>query len=167
MEVVIIFRLHKYRRTFSAILSDSSTTKSRFLRLLFIAVVLIFAVLPLSVHAVIWPLQAGMHPFSWNRVHNINWTVGKYPSGGRLLQWDGVVAIICGYLLFVGFGLGSDAISMYKQWARKIGLAHIVPRLDGLRNSRSHHNSATSTNADRSKLVDREALREINMTEFV
>jgi pheromone a factor receptor len=134
-------------------MTNASTTKSRFTRLLFIAIALILAALPLSILTLYYPLRSSLHPYDWHDVHDVNWGIQKFPTYGRVAHYDGIIAIISGYLIFLAFGLGSDAVTMYKQWARKLGLTRIFPSLNNTNGSRSNGTSALTSAASRARLV--------------
>ena len=119
----------------------SSTRKGCFFRLFLLSVILIVAILPLSIESVYRPASTGLHPYSWTETHS-NWGPLMLPTFGQLAQWDGVVSIICGYLVFICFGIGKDAIEMYKGWLRYFGLEKYFSALLPGSNASSH---ATST----------------------
>ncbi|KAF2666259.1 STE3-domain-containing protein [Microthyrium microscopicum] len=148
---LILIRMYKYRRNFATIMTSASTTKSRFNRLLCISILLIFAVLPLAVASLVYIATQEFHGFSWNDVHYVNWGPRMIPTNGQLAHWDSIIAIISGYILFLAFGLGNDALDMYKQWGRKLGLARIFPSLNATGSSKN--TSAMTSAASRARLV--------------
>jgi pheromone a factor receptor len=130
---IVIYRLYRYRAGFSTLMTNSSTTKSRFLRLFIISASLIFFVLPISIQALVVTLNSsyGYFGYSWYFTHYINWGIQKVPTGGRISRndIDSIIAIVSGYLIFFCFGMGKDATNMYREWATKLGLLRIFPCL--------------------------------------
>jgi pheromone a factor receptor len=128
---IVLYRLYCYQAGFSTLLSNSSTTKSRFIRLFMISIILIFVVLPISIQALVVPLEEGYHSYDWNYTHYVGWDIIKVPTGGKILahEIDAIIGIVSGYLVFFCFGLGKDAIGMYRAWAAKLGLLTIFPCL--------------------------------------
>lgn len=128
---VVLYRLYRYRTGFSTLLSNSSTTKSRFLRLLIISVVLIFIVLPVSIQALVIPLQEGYQKYDWHYTHDVEWDIQKVPTNGRIYaqEVENIIGIVSGFLVFFCFGIGKDAVDMYREWARSLGLLPLLPFL--------------------------------------
>lgn len=131
---LVIYRLHRHRRQFSRLLQTADTTKSRFLRLFLMTLVLVFGTLPIQFYLFALSLKVPRIPYSWAAVH-ADWDlVVMIPNGGILLL-DHWVRIVCGYFVFFFFGMGADATEMYRGWLVKIGCARVWPRLDRRRNS--------------------------------
>lgn len=127
--VIVLWRLYKFRREIDGILNASRMGKGRFFRLLILSITLIFAVLPLSIESVYRPVSNGqLHTYSWTEVHS-GWGPLLVPTFGQLVQWDGVISIICGYIVFICFGVGQDAVDMYKSWGLHFGLDKYFPSL--------------------------------------
>jgi hypothetical protein len=80
------------------------------------------------VEGIISTYGEGLHGFSWHLIHS-DWLVIKTPTGGRLLDWFGPICCIFGYIVFFCFGVGRDAVEMYKLWGRKAGLQRYFPKL--------------------------------------
>jgi hypothetical protein len=101
------------------------------MRLFMISIILIFIVLPISIQALIVPLREGYHSYDWNYTHYVDWDIVKVPTGGKILahEIDAIIGIVSGYLVFFCFGLGKDAIGMYRTWAAKLGLLAVFPCL--------------------------------------
>jgi pheromone A receptor len=133
--VLVIWRLCVVRRQLDSILETRTLRKANFFRLLFISFFLIIAPLPLSIGSVYRILVGGMHRYSWTEVHS-DWAPIHIPTFGQVGQKDGVVSIILGYLMFICFGLGQEAVETYKSWLRFFGLQKCFPAfLPGLRKS--------------------------------
>jgi pheromone a factor receptor len=90
------------------------------LRLFGISLVTLLALLAMSAWLVVWPISQGVQNFSVHDLHT-DWTVEMVPTSGKIYQFDPIVAIIAGYLIFAFFGLGRDARDMYANWLRKLG----------------------------------------------
>ena len=134
-------------------MTSSSTTQSRFMRLLFISIVIILAILPQTIYALWSQVQAGLHPFRWYQIHYVAWDIAKFPTGGRIFVWTGPAASICGLFVFIAFGLGKDAVLMYKQWLDKIGLGWLCECLIRRRQSQGSRSSSFLSMASRARLM--------------
>lgn len=59
-------------------------------------------------------------PYTWARVHGGNWnTVILLPGKGNV-PFDRWIRIGGGFLIFLFFGIGTDAVILYKSWLLKI-----------------------------------------------
>jgi pheromone a factor receptor len=102
-------------------LEQSKTSQGQFLRLLGISIVALLALLSMSAWLIFWPISQGVESFSFQQLHT-GWTIDKVPTNGKIYQFDPIVAIVAGYLIFAFFGLGRDARDMYAAWLRKVGI---------------------------------------------
>ena len=72
-----------------------------------------------------FPLQ----PYSWSIIHGKGWwNILLIPTYGSV-TFDRWVRIALGFTVFFCFGLGQDAMTMYRTWLLKMGLGRIFPRL--------------------------------------
>lgn len=117
--------MRKYRRDFSSILSasNSNLTESRFLRVFLLSSLLVLIFLPLQTYVLYQNLSRPLLPYSWDLVHErSSWMdIIMVPQHG-VVPLDRWITIILGLLLFVFFGLGSDATKMYRKWWLKLKL---------------------------------------------
>jgi pheromone a factor receptor len=124
-------RMRKYRQEFSAILgsTDSKLTKSRFKRLFWMAGTLTIIVLPVQFYIL---SQNASYPFvryDWNAIHGRSWqNIIMVPTGGAVF-FDRWIHIAIGLGMFFFFGLGAEAIKMYRGWLLAWGFDKIFPRL--------------------------------------
>ncbi|KAI5276656.1 fungal pheromone STE3G-protein-coupled receptor [Aureobasidium subglaciale] len=120
--VLVIIRLHKYRSSFNSILASSNTTRSRFLRLFSISMILILGITPVQIYIIFTQYPRGeTYPFSFSVLHDPqtwNIIVGM-PSAVIYDRW---INLVCGFLVFFAFGLGKDAKGVYREWLVKMGL---------------------------------------------
>jgi pheromone a factor receptor len=129
---IIIHRLIKYRRQVSSMLSSphSRYNQSQFIRLFAMATALIVIFLPVALYifALNLSFPAMRKTYSWSRVHN--WTPAylMHSYGGE--TFDCWVEVVTGYVVFVAFGFGRDALLTYRRVLRYLGLGKIFPRLD-------------------------------------
>lgn len=126
--VLVLLRLHRYRKEFSAILnsSQSNVTKSRFLRLYAFSFILVLVFLPVTFYIFYRNLSVRRIPYSWRLVHGVEWEyILRIPTDG-MVAFDKWIAMGAGYILFLFFGMGSDAIGMYRGWLRVIGFHWLV-----------------------------------------
>ncbi|MCJ1270905.1 a-factor receptor [Lobaria immixta] len=129
--VLVILRMRKYRQEFSAILSSSGSnlTKSRFKRLFFMTMTLIAIVLPVQFYVLYRNVSFPLIPYDWNAIHGPMWgDVIMVPTGG-VVRFDLWIQIAVGFALFVFFGIGKEALNMYRDWLLRFGFGAIFPRL--------------------------------------
>ena len=132
--IVAVIRLIKYRRSVSSILSNSSTiTKARYVRLFILASSLMLVYLPLSAfnlsQTALWTSQ----PYSWSLVHPPHWSqlILRLNEAKEkeyyYFPFDRWFHIGAGILSFMLFGLGHEAMAMYKAWFTKVRLSRWWP----------------------------------------
>jgi pheromone a factor receptor len=140
--VLLLYRLYRYRREFSRLIAARDTTKSRFIRLLVMSLLLCFATLPYSWYLLYTEVKSITGPFDWSTVHGPKFnSVIMIPSGG-LPYYDSWGRIAVGYVIFFVFGTGQDAKTLYKKMLVACGLGRIWPSL--------HNTEDTSTSRSRS-----------------
>jgi pheromone a factor receptor len=127
----IIHRLIKYRRQVSSILSSphSRYNQSQFIRLFAMATALIAIFLPVALYIFVLNLSypAMRRTYSWSRVHN--WTPVYFTRSYSGETFDCWVEVVTGYVVFISFGFGRDALSTYRRVLHNLGLGKIFPRL--------------------------------------
>lgn len=122
--------MHAYKTEFGRLIAISGTTKSRFLRLFIMSTLLILIFLPLQVYIFLRNVEYGVTSFHWSVTHGPYWGyVSIIPSLGQVL-FDRWLRIVSGILIFCFFGLGDDALRMYRGWLCMIGMNKIFPTLD-------------------------------------
>lgn len=129
--MLVILRMRRYQQDFSSILSSSSTnlTKSRFKRLFFMTMTLIAVVLPVQFYVLYRNVSFPLIPYDWNAIHGPDWgDIILVPTGG-VVHFDRWIHIAVGFALFFFFGIGKEALSMYRGWLLEIGFGAIFPRL--------------------------------------
>lgn len=129
-EVLLIYRLYIYRREFSRILAARNTTKSRFLRLFIICMIIIVVYMPYSIWLIVsvWPLYM-QYDFDWNFIHGPrSKTILKIASGGDVPvdKWGQVATA---YFIFIALGTGNDSYNLYKKILLSFGLGKYFPSL--------------------------------------
>jgi hypothetical protein len=126
----VIYRLHKRRRRFNALLSgNSNLTRSRFVRLFILSIMLLVIFMPITFYVFAKNLDLEWLPYSWDAVHYGNdWLwIRKIPTNG-FVNFDRWVPVGTGILVFLIFGLGKDAMVLYRSWLNKIGIGKFLPR---------------------------------------
>jgi len=153
---VLSYRLYRYRLEFARLVAARNTTKSRFIRLFIICIIVILVYVPYTVWLLVVLIRAirGQEPYSWSRVHNpatFN-TIMKTPAFGRVPidKWGQVAT---GYVLFFVFGTGADAWSTYKKMAIGVGLGRWFPVLYTVRESGNATPTSLRTWGSRAKSV--------------
>ncbi|EEH10416.1 a-pheromone receptor PreA [Histoplasma capsulatum G186AR] len=131
--VLVIYRLFKYRQQFSYIVSISSnTSKSRFIRLLTLSLILLLGSFPSQVYVFYRNIEMSKPwvPYSWKGVHGPEWgVIVKVPMHG-IVYYDRWIQVTCGFLLFAFFGFGKDATLMYRAFLIRVGLSRYFPSLE-------------------------------------
>ena len=130
--MAVIYRIRKYRSSFSHILSSSSSnlTTSRFLRLFFMSFTLILLYSPITIYFFYVNLDIEWLSYDWNIIHDPDhWGTIIYlpPQGVR--TFDSYCSIAMSFFVFVYFGMGGDAINIYRKWMLKAGLGRLFPCL--------------------------------------
>ena len=145
--------MHKYRKDFASVLSasNSNMTKSRFLRLFILSLILIVIMLPTQLLVLFKNVTLPMsNPYSWSDVHGDEWnSVVLIPTGGSV-RFDRWPQLAVGFLLFPFFGLGQDAQKMYRNGLLKIGVGRFFPCLHRERSSPQQDSLATGDTETRS-----------------
>ena len=129
--VLVIIRLVKYKRSFSDILSASSSslTTSRFLRLFLMSLVLVLGALPLQLYGLVQNFSHyEFKSYSWGRVHAHWEDIILIPTFGQVTS-DHWVQVAVGFTVFVFFGMGKDATKLYRSWLLAVGLGKVWPSL--------------------------------------
>ncbi|KAL8946368.1 MAG: hypothetical protein Q9222_007223 [Ikaeria aurantiellina] len=122
--VVVLFRMRKYKREFSAILtaSTSNLTESRFLRLFLLSASLVLIFLPLQLYVLYRNTTVPLLPYSWRLVHGPEWMdIIMMPAHG-VVPLDRWITVVLGIFVFLFFGLGTEATKMYRKWWAKLRL---------------------------------------------
>ncbi|KAK9473698.1 GPCR fungal pheromone mating factor [Dipodascopsis tothii] len=125
-----VYRYFLIRREFREVLqsSQSGLTVARFARLLIFCYLVIGVSFPLSIYVFYLNCVAGFHAYSFEAVHSMMdfQTVRRYPAESPLFDsWQGFVIA---FLLFFFFGIGSDAIDMYRTWLVSLGFKRVFPK---------------------------------------
>ncbi|KAL5002804.1 pheromone A receptor-domain-containing protein [Aspergillus recurvatus] len=152
---LVLFRLRRYRNQFNEILhaANSGLSKSWFLRLFFLASVILLALIPMQAYIVYVQIKVSMpwHPFSWALLHGPESSLGvieRIPTGGTV-YFDRWIPIASGYTAFAFFGTGRDASRIYRSLLRPFGLdccfspltsttSGSFPHISGSSGSRAH-----------------------------
>ncbi|KXG49979.1 Fungal pheromone STE3 GPCR [Penicillium griseofulvum] len=150
---LVLIRVHKYRSDFANIIraSSSNLSKSRFLRLFFLALSMLVCILPLQGYVVYSDIVLSLpwHSYSWHNIHRGNeWnTIVKYPIDGTVF-FDRWTPVASGFMIFIFFGFGRDATRMYSTVFWYFGLSSCFPSIEPPTSthtpSRGHASTATT-----------------------
>ncbi|KAF8463641.1 pheromone a factor receptor, partial [Kalaharituber pfeilii] len=122
---LVFIRIRRYRREFEQILTNASsqTTASRFYRLYAYCTLLILVVLPTSIYIFYRNLKVPKIPYDWDAIHDpYEWSYIYRVSSDGKAAFDRWIPVGAGILLFFFFGVGHDAVVMYRGWMRRTGL---------------------------------------------
>ncbi|KAF4764757.1 hypothetical protein N7455_010678 [Penicillium solitum] len=142
---LVLIRVHKYRNDFANILhaSSSNLSKSRFLRLFFLALSMLICILPLQGYVVYNDIILSLpwHNYSWSRIHNGKWNnIEMVPIDGTVF-FDRWTPVASGFMIFIFFGFGRDATRMYRTVFWYLGLGYCFP---GIQRPTDTHSTAPS-----------------------
>ncbi|KAK9447626.1 GPCR fungal pheromone mating factor, partial [Limtongia smithiae] len=99
----------------------SKLTILRFARLLLFCIVMIFTGVPIIMYISVYNFKLGFRAFKWSEVHDpATWyTIPRVPKASYMFTF--YLYPITGFLLFIFFGIGQDAMRMYKGLLNKLG----------------------------------------------
>ncbi|KAK0814177.1 a-factor receptor [Friedmanniomyces endolithicus] len=128
--ILILVRLVRYRSTMSSILTASNLSKTRFLRLYLFCIVLIITFVPLQAYTLSQNLSQAREAYSWSALHDPATFREIYmmPSNGRVLP-EAYIWLAGGFFIFIFFGLGKDAVAMYRAGLLALGVDKVFPGL--------------------------------------
>lgn len=129
--ILSLARLSKHRRQVASVLSNTpAAAKSRFRRLFALAITLLVLYLPLTVIAFADNMSIPLHTYSWSYIHPHDWAerIILYTPVDKL-SFDRWAQIITAYILFGFFGLGRDAMQMYRDWLKVGGRLFVACHL--------------------------------------
>lgn len=89
---------------------------------------LVVIVLPIQLYLFSTAISMEFIPYDWEKIHGPGWSqrIILVPTFGNLL-FDRWIHIAIGVILFLFFGLGKDAVAMYRGWLLSIRLAGLFP----------------------------------------
>ena len=128
---LVIVRLRRYRKDFAAVLhsSNSNLTRNRFMRLFIASLILIVIFLPVQLYVFYRNASFPLQPYDWDAIHGPDWwTIIMIPTSG-VVQFDRWIRIALGFTVFSCFGMGQDAVALYRSWLVSLGLGRIFARL--------------------------------------
>ena len=130
--VLVLLRMRKYRREFAGVLAASSSglNKSRFLRLLLTASILLFICLPLQMYAFSQNVSYPITALDWAQDHDpLRWQTFIAVQTFGAVYPDRWIRAPLGLPVFLCFGLGPEAKALYRSWLLSLGFGHIFPCL--------------------------------------
>ncbi|KAF7160979.1 hypothetical protein CNMCM6106_008308 [Aspergillus hiratsukae] len=153
-----LYRLHKYRSQFGDILNSASShlNKSRFIRLFFLAFIMLWTILPLQAYVLYRNIMYNFpsHPYSWSLLHGpqSQWsTISKFPAQGQVF-FDCWIHIAAGFVLFIFFGCCNDALRLYQSALCFLGLGQCLSGL-GIFPQGTLTSTTEGSTASRAKLL--------------
>ncbi|KAA8910909.1 GPCR fungal pheromone mating factor [Sphaerosporella brunnea] len=124
---LVVYRLHKHRRRFDALLSgNSSLNRPRFVRLFVLSMLLLLIFVPITFYVFVKNMNLQWLPYSWDAVHyGTGWMwIRKIPTNGYV-NFDRWIPVGSGIIVFLIFGVGKDAMDLYRGWLSKIGIGKL------------------------------------------
>ncbi|RCK56162.1 Pheromone a factor receptor [Candida viswanathii] len=120
LTVFVFFRRRKDVKDI-LVVTNSGLNMRKFARLLIFSFLIIFAMLPLSLYYCISQAVVSQQTFNWDETHDDHWGDIYFVDAGYAFIYDRLVNAVLSILTFFIFGLGSDAIHMYKTLLSRIG----------------------------------------------
>ncbi|KAK6437861.1 a-factor receptor [Oleoguttula sp. CCFEE 5521] len=151
--VLILIRLHRYRRNFSTFLANSNTNTSRFLRLFVLCIFWLLVSLPLHAFILYTQTYIPHEPYSWATLHSAeNWSKVEMTLSDDTARYIVYIWLGSGVAVFMFFGWGRDAAKMYRQGLVALGLGYFFPGMRDPRvGSRRQHSMANTLSSVTSK----------------
>ncbi|KAK6460893.1 pheromone A receptor-domain-containing protein [Scheffersomyces coipomensis] len=114
--ILTIYKYFMIRKDVGDILrcTNSGLNLRRFARLLIFSVIIILGVTPLAIYYFVGDVSVFRGPFNWSAVHNELWGNIEYFDFGFFLLYENFINMGLSVITFLIFGLGSDAVDMYK-----------------------------------------------------
>lgn len=126
--------MHKYRSDFANILraSSSNLSKSRFMRLFFLALSMLVCILPLQSYVLYNNIRLSLPwvPYSWSKYHGASWLEIDKRAAHGIVFFDRWTPVASGFMIFIFFGFGRDAARMYRTVFWYLGLGHCFPSIE-------------------------------------
>ncbi|KAJ5353884.1 hypothetical protein N7541_006448 [Penicillium brevicompactum] len=147
---LVLIRVRRYRSDFANILraSSSNLSRSRFLRLFFLALSMLVCILPVQTFVLYWNISLALpwHPYTWNKSHGAQWfEIIKVPVGNQVF-FDRWTPIVSGFMIFIFFGFGRDATRMYNALFWYLGLGYCFRGIKPPTHTHTHtHTEGTVT----------------------
>lgn len=116
--------------------TNSGLNIKRFARLLIFSVLIVIALVPVAIYYFISDFTLFEGKFVWSEIHNQYWGEIFFFDFGIEIVYDRWVNIALSVITFLLFGLGSDALQMYKNGLCMVGLGRLFNRST---RSDSHH----------------------------
>lgn len=130
--VLSIMTLYKYferKRDVTDILrcTNSGLSFKKFARLLIFNILIAVVMIPVTVYYFSRNVSGVHGKFEWSNAHEL-WNVILFFDYGYQIVYDRWVEVALAIVTFLLFGLGSDAIQMYKTGFLKVGLGKLLPQ---------------------------------------
>ncbi|SCV03421.1 LANO_0G04038g1_1 [Lachancea nothofagi CBS 11611] len=144
--ILLLYVFYRKRKDVKDILhcTNSGLNLARFARLLFFCVLIILVMFPFSFYSFVVELEQLSGGYDFQAIHDrMTWnTIVRLDPGKPLYSvW---LYILMSYLVFVVFGLGTDAIGMYAVCARNLGMGPMLDRITQYLNSRSEKRTSNA-----------------------
>lgn len=103
--------------------TNSGLNHRRFARLLIFSLLILLVMVPVTVFYFSKDVGQYAHRFIWSQAHSDVWSEIVYGDFGPSFLYQQWVDVALSVVTFLLFGLGSDAIEMYKGALRKLGFS--------------------------------------------
>lgn len=94
--------------------TNSGLNLKRFARLLVFSLLVTVTLLPLTIYYFIGDAKVANGPFDWNLIHHPGWNMTQYFNVDPKTLYNKYTDVGLSVIAFLIFGLGTDAVNMYK-----------------------------------------------------
>lgn len=124
--------------------TNSGLNIKRFARLLIFSILVTLTLLPLSLYYFVNDAKQLHQPFNWDMIHHPEWNMTQYFDVDPKNLYRKYIDIGLSVIAFLIFGLGTDAVNMYK-----IGLIHLkVNKIVEIKDPRDLGNTQTRSSTN-------------------
>lgn len=108
--------------------TNSGLNIRKFARLLIFSLLIIIVLVPISVYYFVSDATVFTEKFQWSKYHNQYWGTILYADLGMSIVYDKWADIALSIVTFFLFGLGTDALEVYKNFYYNVGLSALFGR---------------------------------------
>ncbi|UCS23698.1 STE3 [Nakaseomyces glabratus] len=139
--VLVLIVYYRKRKDVKDILycTNSGLNITRFARLLIFCFLIILVMFPFSIYLFVKDLRQVGTKFSFRATHSKEFwgTILKFDVGHKFVNvW---IYVLMSYLVFLIFGLGTDALDMYASFMRLIGLGFTLDKFSAKRDEKNNN----------------------------
>ncbi|CDK26514.1 unnamed protein product [Kuraishia capsulata CBS 1993] len=136
MNLIVYFKKRKYASDI-LLCTNSGLSVRKFARLLGFCFLIILALFPLAIYRLYRTISTATSKFDWKETHDkLLWPIILYLPYDPLQELDKWSYLCVAFLTFLLFGIGADALAVYKKYLVKMGLGFLFTRWERWRSNR-------------------------------